>query len=87
MKKAACCERRVILGSSLHRTFRIKMMMTLRWSVLLYSPETKTLRKAEIKRLELFFFYLPYLSSIYEKANCVAIYWAGRPHSLMSCHF
>ena len=29
-----------------------------------------------------FFFYLPYLSSIHEKANCIAILWTGSPHSL-----
>ena len=38
-----------------------------------------------------YFFYLficlPYLSSIHEKANCIAIFWTGRPHSLGSCHF
>ena len=33
------------------------------------------------------FFYLPYLSSIHEKANCIAIFWTGRPQSLRSCHF
>ena len=32
-------------------------------------------------------FYLPYLSSIHEKANCIAILWTGRPHSLGSCLF
>ena len=37
---------------------------------------------------EVFFvFYLPYLSSIYEKANCIALFWTGRPHSLGSHHF
>ena len=34
-----------------------------------------------------FYFYLPYLSSILEKVNCVAIFWTGRPHSLGGCHF
>ena len=28
-----------------------------------------------------YFFYLPYLSSIHEKANCTAIFWTERPHS------
>ena len=28
-----------------------------------------------------------YLSSIHEKANCIAILWTGRPHLLGSCHF
>ena len=35
----------------------------------------------------LFYFYLPYLSSIHEKANCIAILWTGSPHSLGSCLF
>ena len=34
-----------------------------------------------------FLFYLPYLSSIHEKANCIAILWTGSPHSLGSCLF
>ena len=34
-----------------------------------------------------FLFYLPYLSSIHEKANCIAILWAGSPHSLGNCLF
>ena len=33
------------------------------------------------------FFYLLCLSSIHEKANCIAIFWTGRPHALGSCHF
>ena len=32
-------------------------------------------------------FYLPFLSSIHEKANCIAILWTGSPHSLGSCLF
>ena len=28
-----------------------------------------------------------YLSSIHEKANCIAIFWTGRPHPLGICHF
>ena len=35
----------------------------------------------------LFLFCLPYLSSIHEKANCIAILWTGSPHSLGSCLF
>ena len=35
----------------------------------------------------LFLFYLPYLSSIHEKANCIAILWTVSPHSLGSCLF
>ena len=35
----------------------------------------------------LFLFYLPYLSSIHEKANCIAILWTVSPHSLGSCRF
>ena len=39
--------------------------------------------------LQLFFFCfcLPYLSSIHEEANCIAILWTGSPHSLGSCLF
>ena len=39
--------------------------------------------------LFLFFvlFYLPFLSSIHEKANCITILWTGSPHSLGSCLF
>ena len=33
------------------------------------------------------FLCFSYLSSIYEKANCIAILWTGRPHSLGSCFF
>ena len=33
------------------------------------------------------FFYLPYLSSIHEKANCIALFWTVCPHSLGSCYF
>ena len=32
-------------------------------------------------------FYLPFLSSIHEKANCIDILWAISPHSLGSCLF
>ena len=39
------------------------------------------------KGLCLFAIYLPYLSSIYEKANCIAILWTVSPHSLGSCLF
>ena len=34
-----------------------------------------------------FFLYCSYLSSIHEKANCIAIFWTGSPHSLGSRHF
>ena len=34
-----------------------------------------------------FFFILPYLSSVHEKANYIAIFWTGRSYSLGSCHF
>ena len=33
------------------------------------------------------FFYLPYLFSIHEKANCIAVFWTERPQSLGCCHF
>ena len=32
-------------------------------------------------------FYLPFLSFIHEKANCIVILWTGSPHSLGSCLF
>ena len=34
-----------------------------------------------------FFFYCPYLSSIHEKANCIAVFRTGCPHLLGGCHF
>ena len=34
-----------------------------------------------------FFYDLPFLSSIHEKANCIAMFWTVSPHSLGSCHF
>ena len=41
-----------------------------------------------LKEILLFvLFYLPFLSSIHEKANCIAILWTGSPHSLGSCLF
>ena len=33
------------------------------------------------------FLYCPCLSIIHEIANCIAIFWTRRPHSLGSCHF
>ena len=42
-------------------------------------------KNSKIAWLELFFFILPYLSSIYEKASCIAIFGTERPHSLGSC--
>ena len=33
------------------------------------------------------FLYYPCLSSILEKANSIAIFWTGRPHSLGSANF
>ena len=44
----------------------------------------------KIKRLYYAYFFFcicSYLSSIHEKANCIAIFSTGRPHSLGSCHF
>ena len=60
-----------------------------------YEKEIKrriTLAKASFNNIKNIFrdhvlFYLPYLSSIYEKANCIAILWTGSPHSLGSCLF
>ena len=34
-----------------------------------------------------YYYYLPFLSSIHEKANCIAMFWTVSPHSLGSCHF
>ena len=50
-----------------------------------YADDT-TLTTGHVDNLRIFF-YLPYLSSIPEKANCIAIFCTGRPHSLGSCHF
>ena len=33
------------------------------------------------------FFYCPCLSSIHERANCIAMLWTGHSHLLRSCHF
>ena len=33
------------------------------------------------------YLYCSYLSSIHEKANCIAIFWTGSPQSLVSYHF
>ena len=45
------------------------------------SPFQQDLRQ---KLLDFAFFFCicSYLSSIHEKANCIAIFWTGRPHSL-----
>ena len=40
---------------------------------------------SDLLHVFLFLFYLPYLSSIHEKANCIAILWTVSPHSLGSC--
>ena len=34
----------------------------------------------------IFLFYLPYLSSIHKKSNCIAMFWTERRHSIGSCH-
>ena len=33
------------------------------------------------------YLYCSYLFSIYEKANCIAMFWTGSTHLLGSCHF
>ena len=53
----------------------------------LLSMMSKILEKIVYKKLFSFFLYCSYLSSIHEKANCIAILWTGSPHSLGSCHF
>ena len=39
------------------------------------------------KKFICFLFYLPFLSFIHEKANCIAILWTVSLHSLGSCLF
>ena len=34
-----------------------------------------------------FFVFFAIFFSIHEKANCIAMFWTGRLHSLGSCHF
>ena len=41
----------------------------------------------EYKLFFFIFFYLPYLSFIHEKANCIAMFRTVCPHSLGSCYF
>ena len=36
---------------------------------------------------DMIFFYCPCLSSIHERANCIAMLWTGHSHLLRSCHF
>ena len=43
--------------------------------------------QARLKALNFFFCICSFLSSIHKKANCIAIFWTGRPHSLGSCLF
>ena len=54
-------------------------------------PDKHSVKILFTKAVDYFFFflfsYLPYLSSIHEKANCTAIFWKGSPHSLGRCHF
>ena len=52
-----------------------------------FRHEKSTVDQAVLLTLVCFLFYLPYLSSIHEKANCIAILWTGSPHSLGSCLF
>ena len=66
---------------------------TLSLSALLCGRQRSTLNKFFIRGnlgtlfFCFFLFYLPFLSSIHEKANCIAILWTGSPHSLGSCLF
>ena len=52
-----------------------------------YSFKTTTFFFLTFALLVFVFCICSYLSSIHEKANCIAIFWTGRPHSLGSCHF
>ena len=54
---------------------------------LLEAEKCDNILKKQRQSHYLFLFYLPFLSSIHEKANCIAILWTGRPHSLGSCLF
>ena len=49
--------------------------------------ETSDIQYSHQILLSFFKNYLPYLSSIHEKANYIAIFWIVRPDSLGSCHF
>ena len=51
--------------------------------------KTPSLSLKNLEPISLFYvlFYLPFLSSIHEKANCIAMLWTGSPHSLGSCLF
>ena len=52
-------------------------------SIIIYSFSNRITKKLNT----FFLFYLPFLSSIHEKANCIAILWTGSPDSLGSCLF
>ena len=49
--------------------------------------QSRTIDNNGLSAKQMFLFYLPFLSSIHEKANCIAILWTGSPHSLGSCLF
>ena len=80
-----CCDRRAGIGNVFiqQRTSKSRQ----------FSAAEKNIRDAYRFCFVLFLFvlfylfYLPYLSSIHEKANCIAILWTGSPHSLGSCLF
>ena len=61
--------------------------ITLQWEKLNNCFETVNWLCLENAFLKRFFFYLPYLSSIHEKANCIVMFWTVCPHSLESCYF
>ena len=52
------------------------------------NEKTASQMKAVYQRSILYFLksYLPFLSFIHEKTNCIALFWTKRPHSLGSCH-
>ena len=58
-----------------------------RWQNLKFKGVPVTENEKVINTFCLFLFYLPFLSSIHEKVNCIAILWTGSPHSLGSCLF
>ena len=76
--KSYCAYPTNLVDNRLRATSRLTAV-----TILVY--HTSSVSRAQ--KFVLFLFYLPYLSSIHEKANCIAILWTGSPHSLGSCLF
>ena len=60
---------------------------TFQWPVMFNPINTPVPTVPFAHKTRVFFVFCSFLSSIHEKANCIAIFWTGRPHSLGSCHF